>query len=123
MESNWAINSKKRKRAKEKEGLKGIKLRKSSTSETSPVTATPVNRTNDLARDLDSKDCEAGSDSLVGKDTASIDSVSTLSTAKSDTKSDTKFSHKLSVTKTETTHASKGALSGLGLAGYSSGED
>lgn len=116
MESNWAINSKKRKRAKEKEGLKGIKLRKSSTSETSPVTATPVNRTNDLARDLDSKDCEAGSDSLVGKDTASIDSVSTA-------KSDTKFSHKLSVTKTETTHASKGALSGLGLAGYSSGED
>jgi len=120
VESNWAINSNKRKRAKEKEGLKGIKLRKSSTSETSPVTATPVNRTNDLARDLDSKDCEAGSDSLVGKDTASIDSVST---AKSDTKSDTKFSHKLSVTKTETTHASKGALSGLGLAGYSSGED
>lgn len=117
MESNWAINSKKRKRAKEKEGLKGIKLRKSSTSETSPVTATPVNRTNDLARDLDSKDCEAGSDSLVGKDTASIDS------AKSDTKSDTKSLHKLSVTKTETTHASKGALSGLGLAGYSSGED
>ena len=32
-ESQWAVNARKRKRAKEKEGLKGVKIRKSSTSE------------------------------------------------------------------------------------------
>lgn len=116
VESKWAINSRKRKRAKEKEGLKGVKLRKSSTSETSPVTATSDNRTNDLALALDSKDCKADSGSPVGKDTASIKSVSTPI-------SNTKSLHKTSVTKAKTTHTSKGGLFGLGLAGYSSGED
>ena len=32
-ESQWAVNARKRKRAKEKEGLKGLKIRRSSTSE------------------------------------------------------------------------------------------
>ena len=34
-ESQWAVNAKKRKRAKEREGLKGIKLQRSSTSQAS----------------------------------------------------------------------------------------
>lgn len=34
-EAQWAINARKRKRAKDKDGLKGVKLRKSSTSEAS----------------------------------------------------------------------------------------
>ena len=38
-ESEWAINARKRKRAKEKEGLKGVKIRKSSTTHNPPTTA------------------------------------------------------------------------------------
>ena len=37
-ETQWAVNAKKRKRAKEKEGLKGVKLRKSSSMNESPKT-------------------------------------------------------------------------------------
>ena len=35
-EGQWAVNARKRKRVKEKENLKGIKIRKSSTNEASP---------------------------------------------------------------------------------------
>jgi len=39
-EGQWAVHGRKRKRAREKEGLKGVKLRKSSTSEASNRPAT-----------------------------------------------------------------------------------
>lgn len=114
VESKWAINSRKRKRAKEKEGLKGVKLRKPSTSELSPVTATSVNRLDDPAPALDPNDCKVESDSLLEENTAANIPVSIA-------RPDTEPLDKLSVA--ETTQASKGTLSGLGLAGYSSDED
>ena len=36
-ESQWAVNARKRKRVKEKEGMKGVKLRKSSTANETPA--------------------------------------------------------------------------------------
>ena len=105
-ESTWTINARKRKRTKDKAILKGIKLGKPSTSETSPVTRdsmhTPI-----------SKERKAEPGPPIAKEAVPTNPMSIP-------ESDGKPSCETSTNKEEST---KGALPGLGLAGYSSDED
>jgi len=61
-EDQWAVGTRKRKRAKEKEGLKGVKLRKSSTNEQTPNTAKPSPLT------TESSEGDSGFKSVPGSD-------------------------------------------------------
>ncbi len=116
-ESNWTVNASKRKRAKDKEGLKGVKLRKSSsTSETSPAIASSDNRADDSTTYPTPKDSKTESSSPIENDTISVKAASTP-------KSNAILSGESSTNKAENIHAGKAALPALGLAGYSSDED
>ena len=110
-ESQWAVNARKRKRAKEKEGLKGVKLRKSSTSEgperrgsasQEPERAGAVPSTTDI------KEKEGALQAPKGKATA----ITPMSPVKPS---------KASAALSSNPEPSKPG--GLGLAGYSSDED
>ena len=113
IESEWAVNAKKRKRAKEKEGLKGIKLRRSSTSETPQVSTTPDKPADSSTPSVVSKEPNAVFEPPIGKDVDSIKSTSP-------SESQITTSLETSVIQSK---GKKEALPSLGLAGYSSDED
>ena len=112
-ESEWAINARKRKRAKEKEGLKGIKFRKSSVSEIQMASATSDTPAGNSAPTVISKEPNAVSKFPVPKDADSIKSMPP-------SKSHTTPSSKIIAIQGK---ATRDVLPGLGLAGYSSDED
>ena len=112
VESQWAVNARKRKRAKEKEGLKGVKIRKSSTSEgldrresasQEPEKAGAVPSTTDI------KEKEGALQAPKGKATA----VTPVSPPVKPSKASAATSSNPETPKP----------GGLGLAGYSSDED
>ena len=114
-ESQWAVAGRKRKRAKEKECLKGVKLRKSSSTQESgtPVAnkkedkgdTSPVRRTAALA--------DAGERQEIVNGTKTIESPSSAAIATT----------KASPTPADGSPSRPKPLPGLGLAGYSSDED
>ena len=110
-EPEWAINARKRKRAKEKDGLRGIKLRKSSTSETPSATATPDKAAGDPTRTSTPEERKAESSFPVGKDVVSVNPPYMPKSTNPPGALVDKVAPK------------KAALSNLGLAGYSSDED
>ena len=110
-ESQWAVNARKRKRAKEKEGLKGIKLRKSSSTIEAPI-------------GIDQELHELGKE---GATTPPKPSLDAKRAEKSDSKSQalpattlTKKTSTATIAKAESPRSSN--ATGLGLAGYSSDE-
>ena len=108
-ESQWAVNARKRKRAKEKEGLKGVKIRRSSTSE-------GLERRGSASQELEK--ATAGPVATDVKETEGALPPKAKPEAKA-----TEASHTSPPTNT-TAAASPGTKPGaLGLAGYSSDED
>ena len=122
-ETQWAVNARKRKRVKEKEGLKGIKLRKYSTTGERPTAieaTSPSILTNTTAtKTTSTSEANRISHQLstpLGLAHGKKDSNSTV-TAKMSSKS------KTSATPDTVTGSKRPSLSGLGLAGYNSDED
>lgn len=119
-ESQWAVNNRKRKRVKEKEVLKGVKLRKSSTSEAptglrresqelGKKTATTDLKDN-AKSSITSKASEDSTEDASNEATGSRTVVSPVITAKASTP--------------EKHNSPKAAAApGLGLGGYSSDEE
>ena len=113
-ESDWAVNAKKRKRTKDNEGLKGIKLRKSSPSDISPKATTSTVCAGSPTPSSVSKELKAVLGSPVREQAVAMDSSPS---PKRDTKSSCDSS---ATSKSETT---KGTLPELGLAGYGSSDE
>ncbi|MCJ1461670.1 hypothetical protein MMC07_000267 [Pseudocyphellaria aurata] len=106
-ESQWAINARKRKRAKEKEGLKGVKLRKmSSTSERPPKPVEPDQATNIPT------DEKEGASSVRNRD--EMTKETSLSPVASEN---------AAIRSSASSNQEKPISVGLGLVGYSSDED
>ncbi len=119
--SAWAVNARKRKRAKEKEGLKGVKLRKSSSTVETP-------------KELEcaSPDVQEKKAITPAEDTRERDEVLSGIAATDKSPAETVISHPTQPDKasaTATTKQASGTISksaataGLGLGGYSSDED
>lgn len=112
-ESQWAINARKRKRAKEKEGLKGVKLRKMSSTSERPPKPMEAEQATEIAtdeketvlatassvRNRDEMSQEASSSPVAGENAAIRSSASSIH------------------------EREKPITLGLGLVGYSSDED
>lgn len=109
-ESTWAVNVRKRKRVKEKEGLKGVKLRKSSSTAEAPI---------GLGKETQEPEKEKpGAHSATGIK----ENITASKTYPSTDQPATTTSKSLStVDKGESPKL--GVHPGLGLAGYSSDED
>ncbi|MCJ1270807.1 hypothetical protein MMC22_010704 [Lobaria immixta] len=110
-ESQWAINARKRKRAKEKEGLKGVKLRKLSTASETP--AKLVEPDPAALVPVDEKEGALGK----GPSTENRDDMikeAQLSPVASDN---------AAITSSASSTKEKPITLGLGLVGYSSDED
>jgi len=110
-ESRWSVNAKKRKRVKEKEGLKGVKLRKSSSSTHDKIATLAKVRGDSVPSPKPETSNFTENTKL--DDKASLSS-SHLQTAKPP---------KHSTTITNATKPAQGPTPGLGLGGYSSDED
>lgn len=106
-ETTWAVNAKKRKRAKEKEGLKGVKLRKSS----STVETTKERETTGLEVGNEKLIASVGNKSI--RKTAAVQRVASPSTA----------SDKAPTPISKQANGGIVGTAGLGLGGYSSDED
>lgn len=110
-ESQWAINARKRKRAKEKEGLKGVKLRKLSTASETPAKLVEP----DPAALVSADEKEAAL--VKGPSTENRDDMikeAQLSSVASDN---------ATITSSASSTKEKPITLGLGLVGYSSDED
>ena len=99
-ETQWAVNAKKRKRAREKEGLKGVKLRKSSTNE--PPHMSQEDRL-EQAEVTSSVDREGPQDTTKAPPTSTNTNIAPA------------------ITKSQSPRPA--SATGLGLAGYSSDEE
>ena len=109
----WALNAKKRKRAKEDKGLKGLKIRRSSTVE-GPSGLSDKNATNDQAASgQDTKDSVNGDTKEISKPVQAVPPQSKAADQKAASATVPKG----------TSPARPSTLSGLGLADYSSDED
>lgn len=109
-EGGWAVNARKRKRAKDKEGLKGVKLRKSSSTNEVPT------KLREEAHELKEGKVTASSEIKLDGQTAEKSDSSPRAQAVA-----TKAETISPAAKTETPKAS--SAPGLGLAGYSSDEE
>ena len=113
-DTQWALNAKKRKRTKEDKGLKGLKIRKSSSTIEAPSSLSDKNSTNDQAPSKkDTKD-------LINGDTKEI--PKSVEAALPQSKTTDEKAASASAPKSSSP-ARPSALSGLGLADYSSDED
>lgn len=117
-ESQWALNARKRKRVKEKEVLKGVKLRKSSTNET-PITPgkglhEPEKETTTLVKSTTTQETASNSSKNQGELSRSPGEAISAQPAENQAKA-------LSAKKQDSRKPA--ALPGLGLAAYSSEEE
>jgi len=109
-EGQWAVNARKRKRVKEKEGLKGIKLRKSSSTNEAPVKSSeefPEPGKGNAPALFQTRLDEKRAETPISTPPAPLAITNPKTTP--------------AVVKAESPKASSGT--GLGLAGYSSEED
>ena len=109
-ESQWAVNSRKRKRVKDKDGLKGVKLRKSSTSDTP-------------AREIGSDPNTGVTYGSPGLDKVEVQSSSLVKPAISPPHDLFKSTQNHPTVEVFNTSVTKNATPSLGLAAYSSDED
>lgn len=116
--TQWAVNARKRKRVKEKEGLKGVKLRKSWSASEKPTAheATSSSTTTETTATVTANGSNRQLPPLVGLAYATEDS-SNASHAK------TSSPEKASTASPTVTASKRPSLPGLGLAGYSSDDD
>ena len=119
--SAWAVNARKRKRVKEKEGLKGIKLRKSSSAtEPSENTASFNNVENEIALTAPKKDAGEKAETVSVTSAAGIPIAETVDQLQT---SPNEIALSGSTKSSNGTVSEPTATGGLGLGGYSSEED
>ena len=106
-EGQWAVNARKRKRVKEKEGLKGVKIRKSSSANETSVNPSEDTRKSEIGKE--------GSFSVATVEEQEAEKIS------SNPKSQL-VAGKAAVANAKTGNPAPSATTGLGLAGYSSDE-
>ena len=109
-QNQWAVNTRKRKRSNEKEKLKGLKLRKSSTAE--PVASLPVNAHRDGNKAKEATTASKKAEETPSKTKSEIPNLPDQAVVSSAKGFD---SQAISPKPT--------SLTGLGLGGYSSEED
>ena len=114
-EAQWAVPGRKRKRVKEKEGLKGLKLRKSSSTQDSVALVARKKDESEDSPEANTRESlvDANKKEEIGKGPATLASASnTTPTVVKEPSMPEKASS-----------SSQKSLPGLGLAGYSSDED
>ena len=109
-ESQWTVNARKRKRVKEKEGFKDVKLRKFSTSDTSVQETVPGLIT-------------SATDGISGHHKVEVPSDTVSKPAISRPRRHSESLTKRSTTEDVNISVTKNITPSLGLAGYSSDED
>ena len=125
-QSSWAVNARKRKRVKENDrgGLKGLKLRKGSSTGEAPVGLRTATSTRE---ELSASRRDAGQGESADPGGAAVESLATEKTSAgvsaSPRPSSTPATKKASPKQENSTKPKPLATSGLGLAGYSSDED
>ena len=115
--SQWAINARKRKRVKEKEGIKGLKLRKSSTKDEGPISVTKTTSEEPSNLGTKAKDDKPTSESIpsiIPAESAKSPNRASPNTTKEFTPSKVQLKPPVDKPKTPL---------GLDLAGYSSDDD
>lgn len=116
-ETTWAVNGKKRKRAKEKEVLKGVKLRKSSSTAETSKELSPISLEVDKKKAVTSIDNT--SENAIGACPTAETSKSPAETVAATPEQP----GKAPATNSKEANTKFASTAGLGLAGYSSDED
>ena len=113
LETQWALNARKRKRVKEDKGLKGVKIRRSSTTDITPGTPDHAPTT----------DQSTGTISPKSKDKMKIEGTNEVEKSKASPSAKATDNEALPLPSKNSASTKAGMGSGLGLADYSSDDD